>query len=416
MGDIAWGATFTVSKYCCCCTPAMIRSGQVRPYAVEIDESNHPTFSGLSAMWEAFIGGDPGDPFDNANTYIAVGNDARATDQTMTDLMGTSVRRPMEVSYPQHTDGTAVESDTINFLALFEDGAAEFSWYEVGIANAASGGLLLNRRPTNYGVKPAGQVWTMGIVLRFYGTESGTVQPPNGSPGGELPGTCFCTPNPNGPGGGGGPFGQDEIAQYTFATGDMTPHVVGQHVVRMPGQLTLVDVLSIPSSAVEWIVRFKGSTTIATASAGGGDIQTTSVNGVDVVSGDILEFELTEPDVAATTTISVTIESRTDRNRQLVWADRNTAGDLVTGRKGQHVFRSAGTIHQVDVTSLEAGDIEWEVFRDGASVGTFGHIGSEYSNTGSLNIPVAKGEIWEFRINSVSGVSGSTISLLVERT
>jgi hypothetical protein len=146
------------------------------PYEVIEREGNLLMNGGASCIWEALIGNATGTSgqtltyFDNSNAYIGVGNGTTAAAATQTDLqasVGTAnqIRVGMDSTYPQHSDGTGASAGTITFRSTYGTADANFSWYEWGVFNGASGGRMLNRKQEDLGVKTSASTWTFSVSL-----------------------------------------------------------------------------------------------------------------------------------------------------------------------------------------------------------------------------------------------------------
>ncbi|MEU8195248.1 hypothetical protein AB0C10_15855 [Microbispora amethystogenes] len=137
-----------------------------RPYEVVQREGNMLMHGGASAMFHRLLGGTSVTPFDSGNAHIGVGNGTAIAAATQTDLQGASkLRKPMDSTYPQHTDGTASGNATAVFRSTFNTTDANFSWDEWGLFNASSGGRMLNRKVEALGVKASAAAWVFTISL-----------------------------------------------------------------------------------------------------------------------------------------------------------------------------------------------------------------------------------------------------------
>lgn len=137
------------------------------PYEVLDIPGNLLVYGGASALWHRLIGGTDVDAFSNANAHIGVGSSSTAAAATQTDLQATTnkLRKAMDSTYPQHTDGTTSGAHEITFRSTFGSSDANFAWNEWGIFNASSSGRMLNRKVENLGTKTAGSTWQLTIVL-----------------------------------------------------------------------------------------------------------------------------------------------------------------------------------------------------------------------------------------------------------
>lgn len=81
-----------------------------------------------------------GTAFNNANSYIGVGNGTTATSAAHTDLQGASkTRKAMNSTFPSRA------SQTVTWKSDFATGDANYSWEEMAVFNAAAAGTMLAR-------------------------------------------------------------------------------------------------------------------------------------------------------------------------------------------------------------------------------------------------------------------------------
>lgn len=100
-------------------------------------------------------------PFNNANSYIGVGDSSTAFAAGQTDLVAATnkTRKAMDATYPSGG------SNVITFRATFGTGDANFAWNEWGTFNAPSGGTMLNRKVESLGTKTNTQTWQFTTTL-----------------------------------------------------------------------------------------------------------------------------------------------------------------------------------------------------------------------------------------------------------
>lgn len=136
------------------------------PAEVHEEEGNLLVYGGASALWERLIGTGV-TAFDNTNAHIAVGDSSTAAAATQTDLQAATnkLRKAMDSTYPQHTDGTALANASIVFRATFGSSEANWTWREWSIHNAASGGRMLNRKVISDLIKSSGSSWTIAVTV-----------------------------------------------------------------------------------------------------------------------------------------------------------------------------------------------------------------------------------------------------------
>lgn len=98
--------------------------------------------------------------FNNANSYLCVGNSSTAFSAAHTDLQGGSkTRKAMDATYPQRS------TNVLTFKATFATGDANHAWDEWGVANASTAGTLLNRKVEALGTKTSAQAWVFEVSL-----------------------------------------------------------------------------------------------------------------------------------------------------------------------------------------------------------------------------------------------------------
>lgn len=98
--------------------------------------------------------------FNSTNAHIGVGDSSAAFAAAQTDLQGTNkLRKPMDATYPQRTN------NQLTFKATFGAADANWTWNEWGVFNAASDGVMLNRKVENLGTKASGSTWVLTVTL-----------------------------------------------------------------------------------------------------------------------------------------------------------------------------------------------------------------------------------------------------------
>lgn len=130
-----------------------------RPYEVTETEPNLLLTAGAGLIWSLLTGG-AGTAFSSANAHIAVGDSTTAVAAGQTDLQAaTNKVRQLVSGAPSLSTNQAV------FAATFGTGAANFAWQEWGVANASTGGVLLNRVVSSLGTKTSSASWTLTATL-----------------------------------------------------------------------------------------------------------------------------------------------------------------------------------------------------------------------------------------------------------
>lgn len=101
-----------------------------------------------------------GTAFNNANSYIGVGDSTTAFAATQTDLQASTnkLRKAMDATYPQ------VTTNTITFRSTFATTDANFAWQEWGVFNASSAGTMMNRKVESLGTKTSAQTWQFTVT------------------------------------------------------------------------------------------------------------------------------------------------------------------------------------------------------------------------------------------------------------
>jgi hypothetical protein len=102
-------------------------------------------------------------PFNNANSYIGVGDSTTAFSAAQTDLQASTnkLRKAMDSTFPSGG------SNVLTFRSTFSTAEANFTWNEWGIFNASSGGTMLSRKVESLGTKTSTQTWAFTTVLTF---------------------------------------------------------------------------------------------------------------------------------------------------------------------------------------------------------------------------------------------------------
>jgi len=150
-----------------------ILAAGVSAYEVLDRLENLLMFGGASNLWQCLIGNGTGTAgqtltfFNNANAYIGVGDSTTAAVATQTDLQAAvnKLRKAMDATYPQHTDGVTDANNDIVFKSTFGTGDANFAWQEWGVFNGSSGGRMLNRKVESLGTKTSASVWAFVVTL-----------------------------------------------------------------------------------------------------------------------------------------------------------------------------------------------------------------------------------------------------------
>lgn len=118
------------------------------------------TNTGRDDFAKAIIG-DAFTTFNNANSYIGVGDSSTAFAASQTDLQAATnkTRKAMQATYPQRA------TNVLTFRSLFATTDANYAWQEWGVFNASSGGDMLSRKVESLGTKTSAQSWQIDAVL-----------------------------------------------------------------------------------------------------------------------------------------------------------------------------------------------------------------------------------------------------------
>lgn len=117
---------------------------------------------GINEMWKLICGG-TATAFNNANSYIGVGDSSDSEDASDTDLQASTNKlyKAMDTSYP--TYGTSQQAA---FKSTFGSSDANYAWAEFTIANGNSGSAVnMNRKVSAQGIKSSGQTWEITVTI-----------------------------------------------------------------------------------------------------------------------------------------------------------------------------------------------------------------------------------------------------------
>lgn len=166
---LQWHCTTRVDKY----------AGDTTDPAALIDtievEGNLLMYGGASTLWQYALGNGT-TTADQALTYLTnaraalgVGDSNTAAAATQTDLQAATnkLRKAMDATYPQHTDGVVVGSASVTFRSTFGTSEANWVWNEWGLFNTATAatGRMINRKVESLGTKASGSTWVLTVTL-----------------------------------------------------------------------------------------------------------------------------------------------------------------------------------------------------------------------------------------------------------
>lgn len=141
-------------------TPVLDAEGNELPAVSEI-QGNLLLNEGIALLLDLLIGAG-GTAYNNANSYIGVGDSSTAESASQTGLQAATNKtyKAMAATYPQRT------SQTVTWRAVFASGDANYAWAEFTIVNASTDtGTNLNRKTSTQGTKASGQVWTLDVTV-----------------------------------------------------------------------------------------------------------------------------------------------------------------------------------------------------------------------------------------------------------
>ncbi len=124
-------------------------------------EGNLLLNEGIGTMWDLIIGVGGVTPYNNANSYIGVGDSTTAAAPTQTGLLGTNkFYKGMDAGYPSRS------GNTVTWRATFGTAEANFAWNEWTIANGNSDAAMnMNRKVESLGTKPSTQSWQFTVQV-----------------------------------------------------------------------------------------------------------------------------------------------------------------------------------------------------------------------------------------------------------
>lgn len=99
--------------------------------------------------------------FNNANSYLGVGDSTAVFAVAQTDLQASTnkLRKAMDATYPTQV------ANVLTFRSTFASADANYAWQEVAVFNASSVGTMLSRVVTSLGTKASGSTWVLTLTL-----------------------------------------------------------------------------------------------------------------------------------------------------------------------------------------------------------------------------------------------------------
>lgn len=136
---------------------------QDAPFDVSEIDGNLLLNEGI-AVFLNLLTGAAGTAFNNANTFLGVGDSATAAAATQTGLQAATNKAYVAcaASYPQ------IAAQTVTWRGVFDGNTANFAWQELTVANGNSDAAVnLNRKVSAQGTKASGQTWTLDLQITW---------------------------------------------------------------------------------------------------------------------------------------------------------------------------------------------------------------------------------------------------------
>lgn len=151
--SVKWHGRFVVAKYY-----ADDDLRRATPYEV-LEGDNLLLTAGASALFNRLAGLGAVTAFDGTNGRLCVGDSSTAAAIGQTDLQGSNKTRKVFDAAP------TISSGSFTAVTTFLTSEANHAWNEAGVANAASGGVLLNRVTQAFGTKTSSVQWVLTATL-----------------------------------------------------------------------------------------------------------------------------------------------------------------------------------------------------------------------------------------------------------
>ena len=132
-------------------------------YDVAQFEQNLLLNEGITAL-QNLLTGAAATAFNNANSYLAVGDSSTAASATQTGLQASTNKlyKAVDANYP------SISNQTTTWQSTFQSGDANFAWNEFTVASGSSDSSTnLNRKVSSQGTKASGQVWTLQLAITW---------------------------------------------------------------------------------------------------------------------------------------------------------------------------------------------------------------------------------------------------------
>lgn len=151
--SLRWRGLFTVEKY-----HADDDITRAEPYDV-VEAENLLLTAGAQALFNRLMGTGSVTAFDATNARLCVGNGSTDVAVGQTDLQGAIKTRKLVDSAP------SISGNQWSLVSTFGTADANHAWNEAGIANASSGGVLLNRVVQSFGTKTSSVQWVLTATV-----------------------------------------------------------------------------------------------------------------------------------------------------------------------------------------------------------------------------------------------------------
>lgn len=151
--SVGWRGLFVVRKFW-----ADDDLTRATPYEV-LEAENLLLTAGANALFNRLAGLGAVTAFDATNGRLCVGDSSASAAVGQTDLQGTNKTRKVFDAAP------TISSGSFTAVTTFTTADANHAWNECGVANAATGGVLLNRTVQSFGTKTSSVQWVLTATL-----------------------------------------------------------------------------------------------------------------------------------------------------------------------------------------------------------------------------------------------------------
>lgn len=130
-----------------------------RPFDRSAFDGNLALNEGINAFWTLFAGGSE-TAYSNANARLGTGTSSTAAAASQTGLLADAVFVGMDAGYP-----TYGSSQQYIAKGTFGTSTANQSWQEFSLDNGSSANKNFNRKCSDEGTKPSGQIWVLTLTV-----------------------------------------------------------------------------------------------------------------------------------------------------------------------------------------------------------------------------------------------------------